>query len=226
LLVWVALYPIADLLNAHVSLHSLRSLPGLAGLILMTAIGIVGAGRWVVQYRRRALPAFCGGIAVVVALTHWFYLQRLFVDFPPEKAAVPAFDTEMLDAAHWLSPRLPDRDAVFVSGRLAHPYINMLIGLEYEPAQWFNDQREVVPGPLPDGRYKDEDVYRRVGKFSFMIDQSSIDTIQALLHNGRSDRVVFIVTPGELGLQRLAQPVKQIIGADGQAKLWIFDLVL
>jgi 4-amino-4-deoxy-L-arabinose transferase-like glycosyltransferase len=226
MLVWLALYPIADLLNAHVSLHSLRSLPGLGGLILITAVGIVGAGRWVTQYQRRALPAFCGGIAVVVALTHWYYLERLFVDFPRDKATVPAFDTEMLDAARWLRSRLSDRDAVFVTGRLAHPYINTLIGLEYEPVQWFNDQREIVPGPLPDGRYKDEDVYRRVGRISFMIDQSSIDAIQTLIHNGRSDKVVFIVTPGELGLQRLTQPVKQIIGADGQAKLWIFDLVL
>ena len=224
LLVWLALYPIADLLNAHVSLHSLRSLPGVAGLELITAVGTVGAGRWLMQYSRRALLLTCSGLAVVVGLTHWVYLSRLFVDFPRQKANLAAFNPAMLDAAQWLRPILADRDPVFVTGRLAHPYITTLIGLEYNPTQWFNDQREIVPGPLPDGRYKGEDVYRRFGKITFMTDERSIDSIRSLLHNGRSDQVVFIVTPGELGLEKSARPVYEVLGPEGKPALWIFDL--
>jgi hypothetical protein len=159
-----------------------------------------------------------------VGLTHWVYLSRLFVDFPRQKANLAAFNPAMLDAAQWLRPILADRDPVFVTGRLAHPYITTLIGLEYNPTQWFNDQREIVPGPLPDGRYKGEDVYRRFGKITFMTDERSIDSIRSLLHNGGSDQVVFIVTPGELGLEKSARPVYEVLGPDGKPALWIFDL--
>lgn len=226
LLAWLALYPVADLLTAHVSLHSLRSLPGVCGIALIAAVGTVGAGRWLGHYRRRAFQAYCCVIAILVMLTQGLYWQRLFVDFPRQKGTVPAFNRELLEAADWLRPRLNGLDAVFVSGRLAHPYITSLVGLRYDPIQWFIDQKEIIPGPLPDGRYKDEDVYLRYGKLHFINNASGIGAVQTLMHNGQSDHVVFIVTPGELGLERFATPIKGIVGADGQLELMIYEMAL
>ena len=225
LLLWIVLYPIADLLNQHVSLHSLRSLPGLCGLILLSAVGAVTAGKWLSTRPYMATAVSCA-MAVLVLSLNTRFIWSYFRSFRFQKYPVMAYASDVLEATQWLRPRLKDVDAVFVTGSSTHPYITTLIGLDYDPQQWFRDTREIMPGPLPGGAYKYEDVYLRYGKMHFMFGDSSVAALETLLHNGKPDRVVFIVRPGELGLHRHARPVHEIRNAEGQAVLWIFDIVL
>jgi hypothetical protein len=121
---------------------------------------------------------------------------------------------------------LPEVAAVFITGQAAHPDIVTLVGLQYDPHQWFRETREFVRGPLPDGRFANAYLYLRYGKVYFLLTETSIVALNQLSQNNRPDRVVFIVRPGELGLERYARPVYEVPGADGKPTLWIFDLQL
>ena len=115
---------------------------------------------------------------------------------------------------------------MFVTGQAAHPDIVTLVGLNYDPHQWFQESRELVRGPLPDGRFENAYIYLRYGKIFFLLTESSITALNELSQNDRPDRVIFIVRPGELALERHARPVCEIRDPDGQPRLWIFDLHL
>ncbi len=60
----------------------------------------------------------------------------------------------------------------------------------------------------------------------FLHTESSLDAVKELSQNGRPDRVIFVLRPGELDLDKYARPVYEIRDAEGQAVLWIFDLYL
>ena len=236
LLVWIVLYPTADLLNQHVSLNSLRSLPGLCGLVLLAAVGAVSAGRWLWQRHRQTAVAVFSVMAFLVIERNVRFLNQFFGDdFYRQKYSVPAYAPDILEAAKWLRPRLKEVDAVFITGRAAHPYIITLVGLGYEPQQWFRDIHEVVPGPLPGGAYRYEDVYLRYGKIHFMFNESSVTVLKELSQNGRQNRVIFIVRPFELNVREQTRPIHQQTrptyeircpGCRGVATLWIYDLYL
>jgi hypothetical protein len=228
LLLWVLLYPAADLLSQHVSLHSLRSLPGLCGLILLASVGAVSAGRWLWQRRRQTAVVILSVMALLVIKFNARFLNDFFGgDFYKQQYNFFLYGADILEAARWLRPRLNDVDAVFVTGTATrHPYIFTLVGLGYDPHQWFRDIREVVPGPLPNGAYRYEDVYLRYGKMHFMFNESSMDAIKKLQQNARRDRVIFIVRPGEIRLETQPSPVYEVRNPDGQPVLWVFDLYL
>lgn len=226
LLLWVILYPVADLLARHSSLHSLRSLPGLPGLILLAALGAVHAAKWLWQ-RRPALAPIGYGMLGLIAVFNFLFLKQFYLDRNQAVEKFYANQVDHLQACGWLRSRLSGVDAVFWSGSSAHRYIYTLICLSYDPEQWFREVRKIVPGPLPDGVFAHEDIYLRVGKFHFMFgDSQSRAALSALLHNERPDRVIFVVRPGELGLQRNARPVYETLGPDGKPTLWIFDVML
>ena len=228
LLVWVALYPAADLLNTHLSLHVLRSLPGLPGLILLEGVGAGSIARAFKPRRRVALRVIYPLIGIAVVSTI-FFIHRFFGDFQRQKNDLWIFASDILEAARWLRPRLNNVDAVFVTGRAYHPDVTTLVGLQYNPDQWFNDVRKIIPGPLPDGAYENEDVYLGYGKMHFMFDKSSMTELTAMWQNGRADHAIIIVRPGELefdgvALEKAASPVYEIRNSEGRATLLIFDL--
>ena len=228
LLVWIILYPIGDLLNQHISLHFLRSLPGLCGLVLMVAVGGAGSAEWL---WRRHRPTAVGVFSVVgfliVGGSVRFLNQFFGEDFYRETYRVTAFGPDLLEAARWLRPRLDEVRAVFVTGQqTAHPYIVTLVGLGYDPHQWFRDVRQVLRGPLRGGLYRNEDVYVRFGKIHFLVHESSINALKELVSNGRPDRVIFIVRPGQFELEKLARPTYEVRDPDGQIVLQVFDVYL
>jgi 4-amino-4-deoxy-L-arabinose transferase-like glycosyltransferase len=236
LLLWIILYPVADLLTKHPSMHSMRSLPGIGGLVLLEAVGAATAGKWLWQRQRQiAAGSYCAAALLVLFLNVRF-LQRFFgPDFFPQRYFVGAYGADIMQAAEWLKPQLKDVDAVFVTGRATHPYIFTLVGLGYDPEQWFRDVHEVVPGPLPNGTYQYEDVYRRFGKFRFMVDASSLAKLKELMDNDRRDHVIFIVRPVELRLNEQTRPIEEQTrpvyeircpGCRGAARLLIYDLYL
>lgn len=226
LLLWVILYPVADLFARHSSLHSLRSLPGLPGLILLAALGAVHAGTWLRQFgSSMALIGYAG--LGLVAVFNILFLKQFFLDRNYSAEKFYANQVDHFQTCDWLASRLSGVDAVFWTGSSAHRYIFTVVCFGYDPAQWFREVREIVPGPLPDGVFAHEDIYLRVGKFHFMFgDASSKAALTELLRNGRTDRVIFVVRPGELGLHRNARPVYETLGPDGKPTLWIFDLKL
>jgi 4-amino-4-deoxy-L-arabinose transferase-like glycosyltransferase len=226
LLLWVILYPVADLFARHSSLHSLRSLPGLPGLILLAALGAVFGAKWLWQRWLIIAPIGYAGLGLI-AFFNFLFLKQFYVDRNQTLGKYYANQVDHFPACDWLRPRLSGVDAVFWTGSSAHRYIYTVVCLGYDPDQWFRDVREIVPGPLPDGVFAYEDIYLRVGKFHFMFgDSQSRAALSELLHNDRSDRVIFVVRPGELGLHRNARPVYEALGPDGKPTLWIFDIKL
>lgn len=226
LLAWVILYPVADLLARHSSLHSLRSLPGLPGLILLAAVGVVNAAKWLWQ-RHPAMAPIGYFVLCLIVVFNFLFIKQFYLDRNLTAAKFYANQVDHFMACDWLRSRLGGVDAVFWTGSSAHRYIYTVVCLGYDPDQWFRDVREVVPGPLPDGVFAHEDIYLRVGKLHFMFgDSHSRNALSELLHNDRPDRVIFIVRPGELGLHRNGRPVYEVLGPDGKPSWWIFDLKL
>ena len=226
LLLWIILYPVADLLARHSSLHALRSLPGLPALILLAALGAVRVSEWFRDRRAGIVPVGYAALGLA-AVFNVLFLKQFYFD---RNQTVEKFFANQVDhfrACDWLRPRLSGADAVFWSGSAAHRYIYTVVCLGYDPAQWFREVREIIPGPLPGGLFAHEDIYLRVGKFHFVFgDASSKTALNELLHNDRPDRVIFVVRPGELGLQRNAPPVFEVLGPDGKPTFWIFDVKL
>jgi 4-amino-4-deoxy-L-arabinose transferase-like glycosyltransferase len=227
-LVWLVLYPVGDILFPHVSAHSLRSLAGVSCLALISAFGAVQVGHWLLTMRQKSLKVSFAVVALLMVLvSHGHFLRGYFgAEFNRHKSSLIVFGADILEAAVWLKSRLPEVAAVFITGQAAHPDIVTLVGLQYDPHQWFRETREFVRGPLPDGRFANAYLYLRYGKVYFLLTETSIVALNQLSQNNRPDRVVFIVRPGELGLERYARPVYEVPGADGKPTLWIFDLQL
>ncbi len=226
LLIWLALYPVGDILFPHVSSHSLRSLPGVGCLTLISALGAVTVADWLCALKRRGTRIGSTAFAsVILLLSSVLFLKSYFgEEFSRYKASLSIFGADILEAAHWVGPRLPAADALFVTGYATQIDSLMLFGLNYDPQQWFREPRELVRGPLPDGRFKDAYVYVRYGKVHFLLTPASIAALNSLVQEDRLHRLLFIVRPGELGLQRYAKPVHEILGANGLPRLWVFDI--
>ena len=212
LLIWVLLYPIADCFNSHISMHALRSSPGLCGLILLAALGAVYGGRGLFQAGRpgRTL-AVALGVAVVVACNVNF-AREFFVGYGRKRIVFQGFHTDLVAACQWLRPRLEEVDAVYITtNAMMLPYVVTLVALGHDPARWFEEPRIIH-------EIEGWDIYERYGKIRFLYGQWILDELEQLSTNGRRDRVLFIVRPGELGL---GDPVQVISGPDG---LWICEL--
>jgi hypothetical protein len=225
---WFALYPAGDILFPHVSSHSLRSLAGVGCLTLVSALGAVRTGNWLWRLQHKGLRfSLVSIVSAGILISNVYFIKEYFgADFARQKSSLIVFGADIFAAAKWLQPRLPQAAAVFVTGQAAHPDIVTLVGLNYDPQRWFGEARDLVRGPLPDGRFNDAYLYLRYGKIFFLLTESSFSALNQLSHNERPDRVIFIVRPGELGLERYASPVQEIRGPAGEKRLWIFDLNL
>jgi len=220
LLVGVITYPAGDCLSAHLnnSMHALRSLPGLVGLILLGAVGAVWIGSWLYQRHRPAMWATISVFAMVVVALNVRFLNQFFVEFNRRPFIYHMYHTDLMEACEWLKPKLDSVDAVFCTTQGTNmPYAITLVGLSYDPRQWLQDQRAMgTSGPW--------EVYVWYGKMHFLYGDLSKDAINQLKNNGRPDRVVFIVRPGEV--KGLDQPSHVINRPDGQAVLLIYEQTL
>ena len=220
LFVWVLAYPLGDCISQHVSLHALRSLPGAGGLVLLGALGAVGAGEWLLRKNRRvAIAAMCG-LGVAVIILNVLYLPVFFGDFNRNPNVYYAYHVDLLEACEWLKPRMETTDAVFVTTQMMNqPYIVTLVALEYDPERWFEEAREYT---TPD----EWDIYTRYGKMRFMYGGSWVKDFDELARNGETDRAVFVLRPGAeyeqlRGPLKLGPPVHIIRRPDGTEMLYI-----
>lgn len=230
LLGWVLVYPAADLASEHPTLHALRSLPGVCALTLLAALGAVSAWSWLrPRFARASLGiAILAGIAFIGETG--LFLHRFFGAFNREPQKYHVNHIDLIDACAWLRPRLAEVDAVYCTGAgMSHPYVYTLVALGYDPRQWFQDEKDFRPGPLPNGAYEFEEIGYRYGKIRFMIAESrqrAVNEINAMMTNGRADRVVIFVRPGELDLDRRYKPVHELRNPEGRLELEVFDLTL
>lgn len=218
LLAWLLAYPVGDILSRHdvegrMSMHALRSSPGLPALILLAAWGLVSAYR-LLWPRLKAPAVMLGGIlAVAFVWLNVSFLGEFFGPYNRDPAVYHGYQVDLVEASHWLKPRLADYDAVFVTARgMNQPYVVMMVAMGYDPHRWFAEPNEwTMPGEWT--------LYHRVGKLHFMYDPGRFGpALQSLQTNGRADRVLFIVRRGELP----GEPVLEIDSPAGRA----MDLLL
>ena len=213
LLLLVLLYPIGDLVSRNDGPHLLRSSSGVIALVLLAAWGMVEALRRLQRWSPRAAIAAAAVLLFAAAAQESLYAKRYFRDFPRVWENQIDYQGALLEAARWVRPKLAGSDAVFCTTTgMTAPFVVMLVGLQYDAAQWFRDSKDI--------RADEFDRYVRFGKVIFNHQAAGQPYLQELTDNGRKDRVIFIVRPGEFGL---TDPVKIIPATTGEEMLWICE---
>ena len=221
LLVGVVLYPVGDLLNWHVSLHSIRSLPGLIALITLGALGLTRAIEYLGRQRLRvslivALVAF-GAPAAAYTLR---FLREYAFERPKQLPVYRGMGIDLLAAYRWLGPRLEKADAVVcTSVYMNQSYLLVLVDRGYDPERWFAEPREVDRGV----QYGIWDRYTRFGKYYFMDGAERDALFDELRANSRADHVLLLLRRGE---PAPGEPIHVINGPDGVPALEIYELDL
>jgi hypothetical protein len=269
ILAWVLLYPIGDAFawsagdDGQLCLHSLRSSPGICGLVLLAAVGAVSSGAWLWERKRPLFWAAAAGMSVLVSVMNAMYLPLFFGEYNRRPYIYHRFHTDLVEASRWLKPQFDNYAAVFCTtdslaqaapylresgvdlpmlvpdAALNQPYIVMLHELQYDPHRWLTEERA-----MSDTASSMFDVCFHFGKVNFLYPQGDISIrygkphvvpralalIQELQGNGRPDRVLFILRPGEEqfteGLENLGPPVMEFHRPDGKVSLVLREATL
>jgi 4-amino-4-deoxy-L-arabinose transferase-like glycosyltransferase len=218
LLAMVVAYPVGDVMAAYPGAHSFRSSPGLLGLVLLAAWGCVATIRFVRRWGRATAWGTAALIAGGMLLQDVRSIAVYFTEWPNRMPIYRTFQADLLQACAWVRPRFDDVDAViWTTADLNMPFAVTLVGLDYAPARWFQDQKVVIRGA---GMW---DYYLRYGKNYFLYGQRSRPYVEALRHHGRPVHALFVVRPNELGL---TDPVQVIRDPFGHDRLWICDTTM
>ena len=226
LVFWLLAYPAADLLNRNEGMSVPRSLPGLPVFAVLAAVGSVGAYRWLAARSVSAARVAAAALVFVSATSVVRFSRNYFGthDRPWDRYRYFAFQSDLLAAEEWLRPRFEAADAVVVTTLgMTHPYIYTLLSLGYDPARWRADEKAVIFGPLSDGSYANEEVITRFGKVWFLFVGLPVPPPMA----GRpptGQRTIFIVRPGQLGLEKLQKTDFEVRTPWGKPILWCFDV--
>ncbi|MGH7742777.1 MAG: ArnT family glycosyltransferase [Candidatus Eiseniibacteriota bacterium] len=217
LAVLVLAYPAGDLVSRYDGVHSQRSAAGVGALVLVAAYGAIAL--WEGLRVRAARQQLAAGLAasLVVIAAHAIMLTRYFREFDRSAEIYHAYDVDLARATHWLKPRFANYDAVFwTTLGMNQPFASTLVGLGYDPRRWFAEPREVRT-------HGEWEVTERFGKIWFMYDAAWREEARRLASDGRPDRVLFIVRPGELDLPA---PIETIRGPDGTPALLLCERTL
>lgn len=218
---WVMLamliaYPAGDVISRYISVHSLRSAPGVPALALLAAWGAVEAGEWIRQRRRSWFPAIAALWILAGVVLDARHATRFFGEWNRRLVIYHSYHADLLEVATWLKPKLGEVDAVFCTlNGLNQPWSVLAVGTEYDPRQWLAE---------PTDRHElDYDIFIRHGKMHFMYGDLWFPYYTALVEDDRPQRVLFIVRPGELQLDR---PLFVVRRPDGREALWVVGRVL
>ncbi|HTK32434.1 MAG TPA: glycosyltransferase family 39 protein [Candidatus Saccharimonadaceae bacterium] len=217
LLALLVVYPLGDVVSRYISVHALRSAPGLPTLALLAAFGAVAL---VQALARRGRPPALGAAGLLVLGALFFetrFLVRYFGEYNRRPEIYSEYHVDLMEACRRLRPRLDRLDAVFVTTReLNEPFAVTLVALDWDPRRWFREPRDIRSA----GEW---DVGVQYGKMHFLYADWAKPAVEALEANGRDDHVWFIVRPHELGLDH---PDQVIRAPDGHESLWICERVL
>jgi 4-amino-4-deoxy-L-arabinose transferase-like glycosyltransferase len=213
LLAWLAAYPAGDCLGDHPTAHALRSLPGLAALILLGTAGALYAAACL-RNRPRGVWLCSGVTALAVAAINARLWVSYFGEYGRRAEIRSDFQVDLVKAVDWLRPKLDDVDAVFCTSRgFRMPYVITLVGLSYEPRQWFADPREMCDG----GGW---DLCLRYGKIRFVYNSGQWGELERFRSDGRPERIALVVRPGEVpGLE----PAEVVRAHNGRELLWLCE---
>jgi hypothetical protein len=153
-LAWVLLYPASDSLGwsfgdkNELCLHSLRSSPGICGLVLLAAAGGAWAGGWLLRRNRSNFWAAACVLALTVAGLNARYLPTFFGEYNRRPYIYRRYHEDLAEACRWLKHRLDQDpnvyDAVFCTTfGMKQPYIIALHELDYDPARWQGDPKVI-----------------------------------------------------------------------------------
>jgi hypothetical protein len=209
-------YPAGDVISRYDGCHALRSAPGVTALVVLGAWGAMGI---IETMRRRGRQLARLATAAVLILVLGFdgrFLWRFFGEWRHDPYVYYNYQADLVEAAQWLRPRMDQFDAVFctVAG-LNEPWSIFLVENAHDPRRWFAEPR--------DRRSGEYEFYVRYGTMYFLYADLWRSYLDGLIHDGRPERVLFIVRPGELGLPR---PTDVVRGPGGRDALWLVPRVL
>ena len=209
-------YPAGDAISRYISVHTLRAAPGVGTLVLLAAWGAASIGGWIARHRRAWVPYAAALLLVSGLAFDGRFLVRFFGEWNRRPEIYRTYHVDLLDVARWIEPKLSQVDAVFctITG-LNQPWSVMAVGTEQSPELWFAEPRDVRPA--------DYDLYVHYGKMYFMYSDFWVPYLRQLQSNQKSDRVLFIVRPGEL---QLTDPIYVVHGPDGKDALWVVARML
>lgn len=217
LLLWILLYPLADCLHTHMSSHALRAAPGLTPLVLLAALGLIEGFRFL-----RRQSTFSLRLAAAVALAglalqqHADFLYHYFVTRNHESPIRHGYHADLMRACAVIRPYWHEYDAIVVTPTdMTHPYVIMMVGLQYDARRWFAEPRAT-------GTFHEWDIYRRVGRFRFPIDSVEAE-LDRLRHADFQGRILVIARPGECGHGSVRDVVR---GHSGDVELEIREPAL
>ncbi|HEY2954428.1 MAG TPA: phospholipid carrier-dependent glycosyltransferase [Candidatus Eisenbacteria bacterium] len=217
LIAMLAAYPAGDVISRYLSVHALRSAPGIPALLLLGAFGATSAWTWL-RARGRALAlAAAAALALAAVALDGRFLARYFGEYNRRPEIYHGYHTDLVEAAGWLKSRLRDSDAVFVTTiGMNEPWAITLVTLGHDPARWFREPRDMrVVG--------DWEVYVRYGNMRFMYGDLWVPDYRRLEADGVPQHAWFVVRPGELDLKN---PVHVVRRPDGRESLWICEITI
>jgi len=222
----VLLYPAGDLLNIQIynEPNALRSFPGLPALVLLAAVGAVESARFLFDRNRRVAFATIGIYGAIIAATQAIYLTRFFTSFNTDAIRWRTRACDLQIACDYLRPRFDQFDAVVVTQEdFSFAYAQVLVFLDYDPVQWFNEPR--FRAQSEGARFKHADLVYRFGKVYFMFEGAWVRSqLDELLADHQTHRVLYILRPDEALPGR--SPTKLIADAEGHPCLLLYDMRL
>ena len=217
LLALLAAYPAGDVISRYVSVHALRSAPGIPALVMLGALGAAGAWQWLRARSRPLAVAAAFTLALAAVVLDGRFLFRYFGEYNRRIEIYHGYQADLVEATRWLEPRLRDADQVFFTTiGMNEPWAITLVTLAHEPRRWFAEPRDMrVVGEW--------EVCVRYGRMHFMYRGLWEPDYKRLDADGVPQHAWFVVRPGELDLEN---PVYVVRRPDGSDALWICELTI
>jgi 4-amino-4-deoxy-L-arabinose transferase-like glycosyltransferase len=222
---FVLTYPIGDSLGWGIlSIHALRSAPGLCALVLLSAVGLTAAVRWLwKQNPNNARTAIIVFAALVIGLNARFF-YHFFGEYNRRPDVYHPYNVDLIEACDWLKPRFDDFDAVYITTvGFNMPYVITTVALSYDPSRWFSE-------PIEFSTPTEWDFYTRYGKMNFLYGYSRFSFSQ-LQKKFAPGKVLLILRPKEFIMLverekfKLENPTEHIIhriyNSAGMEVLWL-----
>ena len=146
------------------------------------------------------------------------YLPWYFVTWDRSPEVQQTYHADLVEAFEWIRPQLSKWDAIYVTtSGTNEPFSVALATLRWDPARWLSEPRATA---LTTEGFE---VTGRFGPIRFLYGQLWRPELDAMNSDNRDQHVLFVLRPGELGLEH---PTKVIRRPDGQPALWLFDLTM
>jgi hypothetical protein len=144
LLALLAAYPAGDVISRYLSVHALRSAPGIPALVLLGALGAAGAWQRLRARSRPLAVAAAVALALAAVVIDGRFLSRYFGENNRRIEIYHGDQADLVEATKWLGPRLRDADQVFFTTiGTNEPWAITLVTLAHEPRRWFSEPRDM-----------------------------------------------------------------------------------